>query len=101
MTQVFDVIFLPLNSAVGAGDAAASPCKIIWQNWLNLVRFWRNLGKIEEKFGEKWLDFGKIKILRPQKHSISYGYASKNNIYAQHSAHSIGWQKRVLMLDVH
>jgi len=34
----------------------------------------RNLGKIEVKFGQKWLYLGKIKILHPQKHSISYGY---------------------------
>jgi len=25
-------------------------------------------------FGQKGLDFGKIKILHPQKHSLSYGY---------------------------
>jgi len=32
--------------------------------WANLVGFGQNLGKIEAKFGQKWLDLGKIKILR-------------------------------------
>jgi len=47
-------------SAVGAGDAAASPSKKIGQNLLNLGKFgWirvklrRNLGKIEAKFEQK------------------------------------------------
>jgi len=31
------------------------------------------LGNIEAEFGRKWLDLGKIKLLHPQKHSISYG----------------------------
>jgi len=34
----------------------------------------QNLGKIEAKFGQKWFDLGKIKILHPQKHLFSYGY---------------------------
>jgi len=38
------------------------------------AELWRNLDKIEAKFGQKWLDLGKIKILHPQKHSIFYGY---------------------------
>jgi len=45
---------------------------------MDLGKIWsklrRNLGKIEVKFGQKWLDLGKIKILHPQKHSISFGY---------------------------
>jgi len=32
------------------------------------------LGKIEAKFGLKYLNLGKIKILHPLKHPISYGY---------------------------
>jgi len=51
--------------------------------WVNLVGFGRilgkiktNLGKIEAKFGQIWLDIlDKIKILHPPKHSTSYGDA--------------------------
>jgi len=32
------------------------------------------LGKVKAKFGQTWFELGKIKILHPQKHSISYGY---------------------------
>jgi len=46
-----------------------------------MVVFERGLGKIKAKFrqnwgkfGQKWLDLGKIKIFYPQEHSISYGY---------------------------
>jgi len=35
------------------------------------------------RFGQKWLDLGNIKILHPQKHSISYGYANKPELYAE------------------
>jgi len=40
-----------------AGDAAASLSKFF--------------------FIQNWLDLGKIKILHPQKHSISYGYGTR------------------------
>jgi len=44
------------------------------QIWLNLGKI-RRMDKIEAKFEQKRLDLGKIKILHPQKHSISNGYA--------------------------
>jgi len=39
------------------------------QNWSEICAKVFGIGKI-------WLDLGKIKILHPQKYSISYGYAS-------------------------
>jgi len=53
---------------VGAGDSALA--KILLKKLIKLA-------KIEAKFGKKWLDLGKIKILYPQKHPISYGYTQK------------------------
>jgi len=47
--------------------------KTFFENWLDLEKIWLNLDKIKAKFGQNWLDLGKIKILHPQKHSISYG----------------------------
>jgi len=49
---------------------------------VDLVEFGRNLGKIKVKLGKKWIDLGKIKILHPQKHSISYGYGHSLTIEA-------------------
>jgi len=85
-----------LNSTVGAGDATASLSKIFWAK---LIKFGRNLSKIKEKFGQKWpdlskvevkftrfrqiwLDSGKIKILHPQKHSITYGWLRRKRLPA-------------------
>jgi len=43
----------------------------VWLIWLNLGKIWANLGKI-------WANLDKIKILHPEKHSISYGYVSQS-----------------------
>jgi len=44
-----------------------SLAKLFWANFVrfgrNSAKLRRNLGKIEGKFGQKWLDLGKIKIL--------------------------------------
>jgi len=40
-------------------------------------------GQIRVKFGQIWLDLGKIKILHPQKLSISYGYAKSGIVYSE------------------
>jgi len=46
--------------------------------WANLVKFERNLGRIEAK-----VDLGKIKFLHPPKYSISCGYVHHNQ-FARH-----------------
>jgi len=54
-------------SAVGAGDAAASP-RNFWG-----AKFGQNLGKILArviKIGQIYLDLEKIKTLHPQKHLL-------------------------------
>jgi len=38
------------------------------------------LGEKLIRFGQIWLKLGKIKILHPQKHSITYGYGHKNRL---------------------
>jgi len=50
--------------------------KIGWI-WADLRQ---NLGKIEAKFGQIWLDLGKIKTLHPQKHSFSDGYDVRHTL---------------------
>jgi len=58
------IIFVAISrSAVRAGDAAVSLALFFWAK---LIRF-----------GQIWLDLGKIKILHLPKHSISYGYGYK------------------------
>jgi len=56
-------------TAGDAWDASASSSKICWAKsvtlWTNLGEFGQNLRKF---------DLDKIKILHPQKHTISYGY---------------------------
>jgi len=57
--------------AGNAGNAAASPNKKFFgQNLVGIGRNWGklrwNLDKIEAKFGQIWLDLGKIKIFRLQ-----------------------------------
>jgi len=45
-----------------------------------MIQFEQNWGEIWTKmirFEQIWLDLGKIKIVHPQKHSISYGDGSK------------------------
>jgi len=50
------LILTPDTSAVGAEDATAHPSKIyLGKIWAKLRQ---NLGKTEEKFGQKWLDLG-------------------------------------------
>jgi len=34
------------------------------------------MGKIQAKFKQKRLNLGKIEILHPQKHLVSYGYVA-------------------------
>jgi len=62
---------------------AAPPSKFIFrQIWLKFrpICKWVIFGKMG-KFGKIWIkfdwDWTKIRILHPQKHSISYSYASR------------------------
>jgi len=81
----FGVLSRQWRRSWDAENAAASPGKNCLEKLIrfgilaNLVRFWQNLGKIEAKiwprFCQIWLDLDKIKILHPQKLSISYDYA--------------------------
>jgi len=41
------------------------------------------LDKIKAKLGQKCLDLSKIKILHPQKHSITYGYAGHDVVQTE------------------
>jgi len=44
-------------------------CKLV----LDMGKIRQTLDKIEAKFGQIWLDLGKINIVHPEKHSI-HGY---------------------------
>jgi len=49
------------------------------QNWVEVwAELDRNLGN-SNRFDQVWLDLGKIKILHPKKHPISYGYVITAN----------------------
>jgi len=46
---------------------------------MKLGQSWGEIWARVIRFGQIWLDLGQIKIFNPQKHSISYGYASADN----------------------
>jgi len=62
-----------MSYAAEAGDAAASHGKHFLAKLIRFGQFWSDLGDIKAK-GKFRQNSTKIKILHPQKHSISYGY---------------------------
>jgi len=56
-------------------DADVSSSKNFLGKFDWIWSLWVKFGQIKAKFGQKRLDLGKIKILYPQKHSISNGNA--------------------------
>jgi len=51
--------------------------------WNALPQYIKDINSLEQLL-QKWLDLGKIKILHPQKHPITYGIVSWNRKIAFH-----------------